>query len=175
MPVVLHAEVSHSPTASIRIEIWAIRGVWKNSSRVELECGTTPAGRRKSSSSRREVFDGPLSGQSVYEQTSGVLRHIPATMTHRGLKHHSLLELIASFPPSHPGNRARRQQGPRGPQRSEGRPSLADWLNLCTVSSTEQETAKAPTRELEGTAHRSVCISSGTSVVVRAVTSVLAS
>ena len=23
----------------------------------------------------REVFDGPLSGQSVYEQTSGVLRH----------------------------------------------------------------------------------------------------
>ena len=34
-----------------------------------------PAGRRRSSSSRREVFDGPLSGQSVYEQTSGVLRH----------------------------------------------------------------------------------------------------
>ena len=108
-------------------------------------------------------FDRPLSGQSVYEQTSGVLRHILATMTQRGLKHHSLLELIASFPPSHPGNRARRQQGPRGPQRSEGRPSLADWLNLCTVSSTEQETARAPTRELEGTSHRSVCISSGTS------------
>ena len=75
MPVVLYAEVSHSPTASIRIEIWAIWGIWKNSSRVELECGTTRAGRRKSSSSRREVFDGPLSGQSVYEQTSGVLRH----------------------------------------------------------------------------------------------------
>ena len=120
-------------------------------------------------------FDGPLSGQSVYQQTSGVLRHIPATMTQRGLKHHSLLELTASFPPSHPGNRARRQQGPRGPQRSEGRPSLADYLNLCTVGSTEQETARAPTRELEGTSHRSVCISSGTSVVVRAVTSVLAS
>ena len=50
-------------------------GIWKNSSCVELECGTTPAGRRRSSSSRREVFDGPLSGQSVYEQTSGVLRH----------------------------------------------------------------------------------------------------
>ena len=50
-------------------------GILKNSSRVELECGTTPAGRHKSSSSRREVFDGPLSGQSVYEQTSGVLRH----------------------------------------------------------------------------------------------------
>ena len=36
---------------------------------------TTPAGRRRSTSSRREVFDGPLSGQSVYEQTSGVLWH----------------------------------------------------------------------------------------------------
>ena len=35
----------------------------------------TPAGRRRSSSSRREVFDGLLSGQSVHEQTSGVLRH----------------------------------------------------------------------------------------------------
>ena len=45
----------------------------KISSCVELECGTTPAGRRRSSSSRREVFDGPLSGQSVHEQTSGVL------------------------------------------------------------------------------------------------------
>ena len=54
-------------------------------------------------------------------------------------------------------------EGPRGPQRSECRPSLADWLNLCTVSSTEQETARAPTRELEGTSHRSVCISSVTS------------
>ena len=108
-------------------------------------------------------FDGPLSGQSVYEQSSGVFRHIPATMTQRGLKLHSLLELIASFPPSHPGNRARRQQGPRGPQHSEGRPSLADWLNLCAVSSTEQETARAPSRELEGTSHRSFCISSGTS------------
>ena len=75
MPVVLQAEDSHSPTASIRIEIWAIRGILKNSSRIELECGTTPAGRRRSSSSRREVFDRPLSGQSVYEQTSGVLRH----------------------------------------------------------------------------------------------------
>ena len=29
MPVVLHAEDSHSPTASIRIEIWSIRGIWK--------------------------------------------------------------------------------------------------------------------------------------------------
>ena len=33
-------------------------------------------------------------------------------------------------------------------------PSLADWLNLCTVSSTEQETARAPTRELEDTPRR---------------------
>ena len=47
----------------------------KISSCVELECGTTPASRRRSSSSRREVFDCPLSGQSVCEQTSGVLRH----------------------------------------------------------------------------------------------------
>ena len=54
---------------------WGIREFGKISSCVELECGTTPAGRRRSSSSRREVFDGPLSGQSVYEQSSGVLRH----------------------------------------------------------------------------------------------------
>ena len=147
-------------------------GILRISSRVELECGTTPAGRRRSSSSRREVSDGPLSSQSVYEQTSGVLRHTPATMTQRGLKHQSLLELIASFPPSHPGNRARRQQGPRGPQRSEGRPSLADWLNLRAVSSSEQETARAPTPRTGGHCSEVVCISSGTSVVVRAVTSV---
>ena len=49
--------------------------VEKISSCVELECGTTPAGRRRSSSSLREVPDGPLSSQFVYEQTSGVLRH----------------------------------------------------------------------------------------------------
>ena len=78
VPVVFHAEVSHSPKKS-----WPSGEFGKNSSCVELECGTTPAGRRKSSSSRREVFDGPLSGQSVYEQTSGVLRH---TVSVRGCK-----------------------------------------------------------------------------------------
>ena len=64
---------------------------------------------------------------------------MPAAMTQRGLKHQSLLELIASCPPSRPGSRARRkkfstpparprccsrrrrQQGPRSPQRSEVR------------------------------------------------------
>ena len=137
MPVVLHAKDSHSPTASIRTEIWAIQGIWKNSSRVELECGTTPAGRRRSSSSRREVFDGPLSGQSVYEQTSGFLRH---TESVRGVKIQEqdwvsdtqVLTLrtladarsndqarsqasvssraIASCPPSRPGSRARRKK-----------------------------------------------------------------
>ena len=31
-------------------------GIWKISSRFELECGTTPAGRRRSSSSRERSF-----------------------------------------------------------------------------------------------------------------------
>ena len=119
------------------------------------------------SSSTQKVCEASKSrnrtGSVISKSRRSGLSQMPATMTQRGLRHQSLLELIASFPPSHPGNRARRQQGPRGPQRSEGRPSLADWLNLCTVSSTEQETARAPTRELEGTSHRSVCISSGTS------------
>ena len=144
---------------------------------------------------------------------------MPAAMTQRGLKHQSLLELIASCPPSRPGSRARKKKSSahRPPAHAVAaagagskdlevrsavkadesftkiaipkvellgkstnlwsfyQPSLANWLNLCTVSSTEQETARAPTRELEGTAHGSVCISSGTSVVVRAVTSILAS
>ena len=175
-------------------------GILQNSLCIELECGTTPAGRRRSSSILREVlmahfpaslFMSRLAGSSGTQEvceasksrnrTGSVisksgrsgLSQMPPAMTQRGLRHQSLLMLIASFPPSHPGNSARRQQGPRGPQRSEGRPSLTDWLNLCTVSSTEQETARAPTRELDGTSHRSQ--SSGTSVVVRAVTSVLAS
>ena len=154
MPVVLHAKDSHSPTASIRTEIWAIQGIWKNSSRVELECGTTPAGRRRSSSSRREVFDGPLSGQSVYEQTSGFLRH---TESVRGVKiqeqdwvsdiqvltlrtladarsndparsqasvssrAHRKLPALPPWKQSSEKKVQRRQQGPRSPQRSEGR------------------------------------------------------
>ena len=125
-------------------------GILKNSSCVELECGTTPAGRRRSSSILREVlmahfpaslFMSRLAGSAGTKKVceasksrnrtgsviskSGLsgLSQMPAAMTHRGLRHQSLLELIASFPPSHNGNRARRQQGPRGPQRSQGQPS----------------------------------------------------
>ena len=53
--------------------------------------------------------------------SSGTQKVCEATKSRNRTEHHSLLELIASYPPSHPGNRARRQQGPRGPQRSEGR------------------------------------------------------
>ena len=78
MPIVFHAGIGgllFAPESSVLSSLSLSPGILKNSSRVELECGTTPAGRRKSSSSRREVFDGPLSGQSVYEQSSGVLLH----------------------------------------------------------------------------------------------------
>ena len=145
---------------------------------------------------------------------------MPAAMTQRGLKHQSLLELIASCPPLPPWKQSSEKKVQRtarpphavaaagaGSKELEVRsavkadesftkiaipkvellgkstnlwssstnPVLPTGSNLCTVSSTEQETARAPTRELEGTAHGSVCVSSGTSVVVRAVTSVLAS
>ena len=127
-------------------------GILKNSSCIELECGSTPAGRRRSSSILREVLMAHFPASLFMSRlagSSGTQKVCEATKSRNRTVHHSLIELIASSPPSHPGNRARRQQGPRGPQRSEGRPSLADWLNLCTVSSTEQETARAPTRELE--------------------------
>ena len=133
-------------------------GISKNSSFIELECGTTPAGRRRSSSILREVLMAHFPASLFMSRlagSSGTQKVCEAAKSRNRTVHHSLIELIASFPPSHPGNRARMQQGPRGPQPSEARPSLADWLNLFTVSSTEQETARAPTRELEGTAHRS--------------------
>ena len=55
--------------------------------------------------------------------SSGTQKVCEATKSRNRTVHHSLIELIASFPPSHPGNRARRQQGPGGPQRSQGQPS----------------------------------------------------
>ena len=136
MPVVFHSEVSHSPTASFHIEILAIRGIWKISSCVELECGTTPAGRRKSSSSRREVFDGPLSGQSVYEQTSGVL---PAHWNRTGGRRWS--KSRAPHPPAH----------------------AATSLHSFTRFQPGHQPENWRALQKEDTAHESVSLSSGTS------------
>ena len=117
-------------------------GILKNSSCIELECGTTPAGRRRSSSILREVlmahfpaslFMSRLAGSSgtqkvceasksrnrtgsvISKSRRSGLSQIPAAMTQRGLRHQSLLDLIASYPPSHPGyselNRAKKQPG----------------------------------------------------------------
>ena len=62
-----------------------------------------PAGRRRSSSSRREVFDGPLSGQSVYEQTSGVLQHTESVRDDKVQEQYwrQALEQKLRAPPAH--------------------------------------------------------------------------
>ena len=123
-------------------------GILKNSSCIELECGTTPAGRRRSSSILREVSDDPLSSQSVYEQTSGVLQHTESVRCDKvqeqdwdsDIQVRTLRTLADSrsndparsqasvssrthrkFPALPPRKQSlRRWQGPGGPQRSEG-------------------------------------------------------
>ena len=70
-------------------------------------------------------FDGTLSRQSVYEQTGGVLRHTESVQDDKVQKQDwkKSFEKKFSAPPARPCScsRRRRQQGPRGPQRSKGR------------------------------------------------------
>ena len=70
-------------------------------------------------------FSGTLSRQPVCEQTSGVLRHTERVQDDRVQKKDRKLSLEKKFcvPPARPrsGSRKRRQQGPRGSQRSTGR------------------------------------------------------
>ena len=95
-------------------------------------------------------FVRPLSGQSVYEQTSGVLRHTESVRGHKVQE-----QDCASF-----SYRAHRKF-PALPPWKQSSKAARTWRSAAqsrptqSVSSTEQATARAPTRELEGTAHRS--------------------
>ena len=70
-------------------------------------------------------FDGSLSRQPVCEQTRGVLRHTERVQDGKVQKQDWKQSLEKKFcvPPASPrsGSRRRRQQGPRGSQRSTGR------------------------------------------------------
>ena len=71
-------------------------------------------------------FDGTLSRQPVCEQTRGVLRHTERVQDDKVQKQdwkQSLKKKKFCVPPARPrsGSRRRRQQGPRGSQRSTGR------------------------------------------------------
>ena len=69
-------------------------------------------------------FGGTLSRQSVCEQTSGVLRHTESVQDDKVQKQdwkQSLEKIVLRTARPRSCSRSRRQQGPRGPQRSKGR------------------------------------------------------